>query len=318
LAETNTVTTTIHIKGILKNQNIILLLMILLIALIVGITAPRFFSVSNMINLFQTISLTGIMAIGMSLVILTGNIDLSVAYLFSFVACFTAFLFQHKVLNDATVLPFGLLLGLGCGILNGVLVCKTRAESFIITLGTMCIFQGMGLVTARGNIITLGNGFSWFGAIRIGRIPIQTVIFFLIAVFTSLLMRYTKFGRRVYAVGGNSEAAFLAGININRYKFIVYMINGVLCSLSAMLVLSRLSAANYNMSLGYEMETITACVVGGISLSGGRGNVMGCFLGILLMGLISNSLNMLMVPIFYHKIITGVVLLIAVILRSRK
>jgi ribose/xylose/arabinose/galactoside ABC-type transport system permease subunit len=318
LTDINTVTPGIQIKGILKNQNAILLFLILFIILIVSLTAPRFFSVSNMINLFQTIALTGIMAIGMSLVIITGNIDLSVAYLLSFTACLTASLLKRGVLNDITALPFGLLLGTACGILNGVLVCRVRAESFIITLGTMCIFQGLGLFTAQGNIITIGNIFSWFGTIRIGRIPIQTVIFIVIALFTTLLMRYTKFGRRVYAVGGNSEAAFLAGININRYKFIVYMLNGLLCGISAMLVLSKLSAANYNMALGYEMETITACVVGGITLSGGRGNVLGCFLGILLMGLIVNSLNMLMVPIFYHKIITGVVLLAAVAMRSRK
>jgi ribose/xylose/arabinose/galactoside ABC-type transport system permease subunit len=318
LADTNDAAAGIRIKGILKNQNTILLFLILFIVLIVSLTAPRFFSVSNMINLFQTISLTGIMAIGMSLVIITGNIDLSVAYLFSFTACLSAFLLKNGILNDITVLPFGLLLGMACGIFNGILVCKVRSESFIITLGTMCIFQGLGLFTAQGNIITIGSMFSWFGIIRIGRIPIQTIIFIVIALVTTLLMRYTKFGRRVYAVGGNSEAAFLAGININRYKFMVYTINGFLCGISAMLVLSRLASANYNMSLGYEMETITACVVGGIALSGGRGNVLGCFLGILLMGLIANSLNMLMVPIFYHKIITGVVLLVAVTIRSRK
>jgi ribose/xylose/arabinose/galactoside ABC-type transport system permease subunit len=318
LADTNNAAAGIRIKDILKNQNTILLLMILFIVLLVSLTAPRFFSVSNMINLFQTIALTGIMAIGMSLVIITGNIDLSVAYLVSFTACLTASLLRHGLLNDITALPFGLLLGTACGILNGVLACKIRAESFIITLGTMCIFQGLGLFTGQGSIITIGNMFSWFGAIRIGRIPIQTIIFIVIALFTTLLMRYTKFGRRVYAVGGNSEAAFLAGINISRYKFIVFTINGLLCGISAMLVLSKLSAANYAMALGYEMETITACVVGGITLSGGKGNVLGCFLGILLMGLIANSLNMLMVPIFYHKIITGVVLLVAVTVRSGK
>jgi ribose/xylose/arabinose/galactoside ABC-type transport system permease subunit len=313
-----TATIGLRIKGLLRNQNIILLLMVLAITILVTLAAPRFLSVSNIINLFQTVSLTGIMSIGMAMVIITGNIDLSLAYLVSFVACFTAFLLRNNILNDFTALPFGILLGLCCGILNGILVAKTKAEAFIVTLATMCVFQGLALVAANGNVVTIGAMFSWFGSFRLGRIPVQTIIFIILAVLVSLIMRYTKFGRRIYSVGGNAEAAFLAGINVTKYKFIVFAINGLLCSITAMLVLSKLSAANYNMALGYEMEAITACVVGGISLSGGRGTVLGCFLGVMLMGIISNSLNLLMVPIFYHKIIIGVVLLVAIILRAKK
>lgn len=307
-----------QIKNLLKNQNVVLLLMILAICALVNLAAPRFLSISNIINLFQTISLTGIMSIGMAMVIITGNIDLSVAYLVSFVACFTAFLLRHNILNDYTALPFGLMLGLCCGILNGILISKTKAEAFIVTLATMCIFQGLALVAVNGNVVTIGTMFLWFGTFKIGRIPVQTIIFIVLAVLVSLIMKYTKFGRRVYSVGGNPEAAFLAGINVVRYKFIVFAINGLLCSITAMLVLSKLSAANYGMALGYEMEAITACVVGGVSLAGGRGNILGCFLGVMLMGIISNSLNLLMVPIFYHKIIIGAVLLIAVVFRTRK
>jgi ribose/xylose/arabinose/galactoside ABC-type transport system permease subunit len=258
------------------------------------------------------------MAIGMSMVIITGNIDLSVAYMVNFIACFTALLLDYSILNDVTALPFGLFLGLLCGVLNGLLVSRTKAESFILTLATMCVFQGLALLAADGKVATIGTMFSWFGTIRIGRIPIQTVMYVLLAVIVSLIMSYTKFGRRLYSVGGNPEAAFLAGINVRWYRFLVYAINGVFCSLTAMLILSKLSAANANMANGYEMETITACVVGGVSLSGGRGTVLGCFLGVMLIGVISNSLNLLMVPIFYHKIIIGIVLLIAVILRARK
>jgi ribose/xylose/arabinose/galactoside ABC-type transport system permease subunit len=292
--------------------------MLFVIVILVNFAAPRFLSVGNIINLFQTVSLTGIMSIGMAMVIITGNIDLSVAYLVSFAACFTAFLLRNNVLNDFTALPFGLLLGLCCGILNGILISKTKAEAFIVTLATMCIFQGLALVSANGNVVTISSKFSWFGTIRFGRIPIQTIIFVFLAALISLIMKYTKFGRRIYSVGGNPEAAFLAGISVTRYKFIVFAINGLLCSITAMLVLSKLAAANYNMALGYEMEAITACVVGGISLSGGRGTILGCFLGIMLMGIISNSLNLLMVPIFYHKIIIGIVLLVAIALRARK
>jgi ribose/xylose/arabinose/galactoside ABC-type transport system permease subunit len=305
-------------KAIISNQNMILFIMIMIIVVLVNFVAPRFLSISNIINLFQTVSLIGIMTIGMAIVIITGTIDLSVAYLVSFVACCTAFMLRYNILNDYTALPFGLLLGIACGAINGLLVSRTRAEAFILTLATMCVFEGLALVSANGNVVTIGTMFSWFGTIRVGRIPIQTIIFIVLTIIAAIAMRYTKFGRRVYSVGGNAEAAFLAGINVNRYKFLVYTINGFLCGITAMLVLSKLSAANYNMASGYEMEAITACVVGGISLSGGRGNIMGCFLGVMLMGIISNSLNLLMVPIFYHRIIIGIVLLIAVVLRARK
>jgi len=308
----------VRLKKFFQNQNVILLVMILVIMFLVRLVAPRFISTSNMINLFQTVSLTGIMSIGMAMVIITGNIDLSVAYMVSFVACLTATLLRLKVLNDFTALPFGLLLGLFCGVINGILVAKTKAEAFILTLATMCVFEGSALVAANGNVVTIGTMFTWFGTIRFGRIPIQTVIFLVFALIAAFIMRYTKFGRRVYSIGGNPEAAFLAGINVNRYKFYVYTINGFLCGVTAMLVLSKLSAANFNMASGYEMESITACVVGGVSLSGGRGNIIGTFLGVMLMGVISNALNLMMIPIFYHRIIIGLVLLVAVVLRTRK
>jgi ribose/xylose/arabinose/galactoside ABC-type transport system permease subunit len=175
--------------------------MILVLVVLVQLGAPRFLSISNIINLFQTVSLSGIMSIGMAMVIITGNIDLSVAYLVSFDACFCATLLQHGILNDITALPFGILLGLGCGILNGVLVVKTKAEAFILTLGTMCLFQGLSLVFTNGNVVSIGPMFPWFGTIRISRIPIQVVMFVILSVIVSLIMCYTKFGRRVYSVG---------------------------------------------------------------------------------------------------------------------
>ena len=307
-----------RIKKLFRNQNFVLFIMILIIMFLVRLVAPRFLSTSNMINLFQTVSLTGIMSVGMAMVIITGNIDLSTAYLVSFVACMTATMLKLNILNDFTALPFGIFLGLVCGVINGILVAKTRAEAFILTLGTMCIFQGAALVAANGNVVSIGSAFTWFGNIRFGRTPIQTVIFLVFALIAAFVMRYTKFGRRVYSIGGNAEAAFLAGINVNLYKFIVYVINGILCGVTGMLVLSKLSAANYNMASGYELESITACVVGGVALSGGRGNIIGAFLGVMLMGVISNALNLMMVSIFYHRIIIGIILLIAVVLRTSK
>jgi len=307
-----------NILSLCKSQNAVLILVIIVVFTIASFFSSRFHSLDNVINLFHTVSLTGIMTIGMFLVIVTGNIDLSVACLFSLVTCLSAYMLRQNILNEITVLPFGILVGFLCGAANGLLVTKIKADSFIITLVTMFIFQGLALISVNGEIVNIGSRFLWLGKIQFGRIPLQILIFIFLTIVVSLIMSFSKFGRNLYAVGGNPEASFVMGINVNLYKFMVYAINGVICSISAMLVLSKLSAANYNMALGYELEVITACAVGGVSLIGGKGNVFGGFLGILLIGLISNSLRLLSVPISFHQITIGLILLVAVILQSRR
>jgi ribose/xylose/arabinose/galactoside ABC-type transport system permease subunit len=305
------------LKRFITSQNFILFITIIVIAIGVSFGTDKLITWKNIINLFLTVSITGIMALGAAMVIISGNIDLSVGTMVSFIACLTATLLKVEFLNDWTALLFGLGLGLLCGTVNGILVSRTRAESFIVTLATMSVFQGCSLLAANGNVVSITGKFDFFGGTKIGgQIPIPIAILIVLAVIIFGVMRFTKFGRRIYAAGGNSEAAFLAGVNVKNYKLAVYILNGLICSISAMLVLSRLSAANPNMAVGYELEAIAACVIGGISLSGGRGTIAGCFMGIILMGLISNCLNLLMVPIFYHKIIIGIVILIAVLART--
>lgn len=303
-------------KSILRNQNFGLLLSIIVIILLVAIAAPKFISTSNIINLLQTVSITGIMALGMAMVVITGNIDLSVASMISFIACLTALLVHDGFLNDVTALPFGLLLGVGCGALNGILISRFKAESFIITLGTQIVFQGLAMLSASGTVVSIVGKFEWFGKLKFGSVPLQTVLFIVLVVVVYLIMKYSKYGRRIYALGGNPEASFLAGINNRRHKFLVFTVNGLICSISAMIILSKLSAANPQMASGYEMDAITSCVVGGITLSGGKGDIPGCFMGIMLMGVIQNALNILNVSIFYQDIIMGIVLLGAVLIRA--
>lgn len=306
-----------RLKRFLTSQNFILFCTIVMIMLLVSLGTDKMLTGRNMINLFLTVSFTGIMALGQAMVIISGNIDLSVGTMVSFIACITSVLIGKGVLNDVTAILFGMALGAACGALNGFLVSRTKAESFIVTLATMSIFLGGALLAANGNVVSIGTKFNFIGGYKLfNLIPIPIIILFVLGIIVYCIMRFTKFGRRVYASGGNSEAAFLAGVNVKNYKLAVYMINGVICSISALLVLSRLSAANPNMASGYELEAIAACVIGGISLVGGRGTIAGCFMGIILMGLITNSLNLLMVPIFYQKIILGCVILAAVMVRT--
>ncbi len=185
-----------------------------------------------------------------------------------------------------------------------------------IYLACASVYYGLALLSSDGYDIFITN-FQWFGSYRFfDVVPIQTVLYVTLAIIMALVMRYTTFGRSIYAVGGNAEAAYVSGINVKLHKLLAYIICGMLCSISAMIILSKLSGANATMASGYDMDSITACVVGGISLIGGRGDIFGCFLGVLLMGVISNALNIMAVPVFYQEIISGCVLLMAVILRS--
>lgn len=299
-----------------KNQNFLLLMAIFVICAIVAIINPKFLTGRNIINLFQTISIVGILSLGVGVVILTGNIDLSIANMVSFLACLLGRLLLTNTINDKNILFVGLLLGMLCGCVNGIIVAFTNVDSFIITLACASVYYGLALLSSDGYDIFITN-FQWFGSYRFfDVVPIQTVLYVTLSIIMALVMRYTTFGRSIYAVGGNAEAAYVSGINVKLHKLLAYIICGMLCSISAMIILSKLSGANATMASGYDMDSITACVVGGISLIGGRGDIFGCFLGVLLMGVISNALNIMAVPVFYQEIISGCVLLMAVILRS--
>lgn len=289
---------------------------IVVICIIVTIINPKFLTGRNIINLFQNISIVGILALGVGIVILTGNIDLSIANMVNFLACFLGRLLLTNTISDKSVLFVGIFLGILCGCLNGLIVAFTSIDSFIITLACASIYYGLALLSSNGYDIFITD-FKWLGSYRLfSIIPIQTVLFILLAIIMALVMRYTKFGRSIYAVGGNAEAAYVSGINVKLHKLLAYVICGIMCSIASMIILSKLSGANATMASGYDMDSITACVVGGISLIGGRGNILGCFLGVLLMGVITNALNILAVPVFYQEIISGCVLLLAVVLRS--
>jgi ribose/xylose/arabinose/galactoside ABC-type transport system permease subunit len=218
-------------------------------------------------------------------------------------------------LGEIPAILTGLIVGSLVGLANGIIVAKTKVQPFISTLGMMSVLQGLALIATNGRQIPNLGGplFEPIGGGIVGIIPVPVIILFTVLVISHILLRYTRWGRNWYAIGGNEETAFLSGININTLKVAVYVINGLFAGIAAVTLTSRIGAALPLMGSGYELQSIAAVVIGGVSLNGGRGNILGAFLGVLLLGVISNSLNMLNVSSFYQNISIGIIIMIAVI-----
>lgn len=294
-----------------------------LIALVAAVTAlnPSFLSPSNLLNLLRQVAANGFIAFGMTFVILTGGIDLSVGSTLALSSALTAGMMANGV-SPLVAILIGLLSGAILGALNGLLISKGKMAPFIATLATMTIYRGATLVYTNGNPITgLGDSFlfSFIGRGYLFGIPFPVVLMFLVFFLLFLLLHRTAFGRKTYAIGGNEKAAFIAGVKIDKIKLIIYSISGLMASISGMIITSRLNSAQPAAGQAYEMDAIAAVVLGGTSLSGGRGRIFGTLIGALIIGTLNNGLNLLGVSSFYQQIVKGIVIVIAVLLdRKRK
>ena len=302
-------------KRISFNQTLFLLVIIIVIGIGITIANERFLQSRNLLNLFKQISVTGIITMGMAMVLISGGIDLSVGSIVSLVACVGASLFVAGA-SVLVVVICSVATGLVCGLFNGLIIAKTKCAPFIITLGSMSIFQGVALIIAEGKIINLSGQFQTIGRGKLWFIPMPIIVFLAVFAVVFILLRFSILGRRFYAIGGNEEAAYLSGVNVVGNKLLVYILNGVVVSIAGLVLLSRLGSANPTMGSGYELNSIASAVIGGISLDGGKGTLVGCFLGILLLGLISNALNILGVSPFYQNIVLGAIIIFAVVISN--
>jgi len=285
--------------------------------------SPHFATIDNLLNVSLQTSITAIIAVGMTFVILTAGIDLSVGSLVAFAGVVTTFVLRMDV-----PLPVAYILGIGTGLLfgacsgglAGLLVTKFRITPFIVTLALMTIWRGAAFVVTEGRPVwELPEGFAEIARGRIFFIPIPTLIMLIVFGAAHFTLTQTRFGRYVYAVGGNIEASRLAGINTNRVLLKVYVISGVLSALSGILLASRVNSGQPNAGLMYELDVIAAVVVGGTSLFGGKGTVLGTLIGSLLIGVLRNGLNLMNVESYVQQVVVGVVILLAVLLdRLRK
>jgi len=307
----------IRIKFNKNNLSLWILVGIILVAsAVLTIIEPNFISLSNIFNILQQNTALCLVTLGAGVVLLSGNIDLSVGNMLAVCAVIAGQLVVEGY-TDASVIIITLLIGLAFGIINGLIVTYSKVDSFIITLGLLSIYQALALILCNGNNVYLKGEFSVLGNYKVGgEVPLLIIILAVIAVIMVAVMKYTKYSRRIYAIGGNEEVAFLAGIKVNIYKISVYTISGLFASIGGLVVLSRIGQATPAMGGDYALQSITAAVIGGIALSGGRGKIIGAVLGGIMLGLITNALNMLRVPSYYQYMVLGIVIIAAVIVSS--
>ena len=282
---------------------------------IVSFFSPVFLSANNIINIFQQVSVLGIVTAGMALVMISGGIDLSVGSLISLSGC-TAAVLAVQGYSEGTAIVVAILVSVLAGFGIGLIVAFSGTEPFIITLGMMSIFQGITLIVTSGSNVPVMGRFEVLGRTRVGIFPLPIIFFVSIIIIMFVVLRYTKFGRKTYALGGNESAAYLSGIKIRLHKVMIYTINGLIVGFASQVLLSRLGSAIPVMGNGFELQSIAAAVIGSVALRGGKGSVWGCFIGVLLLGVISNSLNVLSISSFYQNIILGGIIVCAVVLSN--
>ncbi len=282
---------------------------------IIAVIESAFISAYNIRNVLQQVSVLGILTVGATMVIITGEFDLSVGNLLSLISCIMAW-FLVKDVNPFLVGVIGIIFCIGTQLLIGLIISRFRVASFIITLGMMHVYRGFALLTTNGSEIPIGGRFEAMGRSTILSVPTPVYFFISVCIVFFLLFRYTRFGRRLFAVGENKIAAFLAGIDVKNYKLAVFGINGLLAGLAALILLSRVGVGNPNIGNGLELEAIAAAVVGGTALSGGKGSIVGSFIGVIFLGIISNSLNIVGVSTFWKYVTTGSVIIIAVVISN--
>ncbi|MEF9991555.1 MAG: ribose ABC transporter permease [Romboutsia sp.] len=306
----------IDIKGILTKYKS--LVGLLLLIAIVSILSPNFLNPKNILNILRQTSVNAIIAAGITFVILTGGIDLSVGSILGLSGAVCASLLvsgKGIVLGVIAALAVGAIIGL----INGFVISKGKLQPFIATLATMTILKGLTLVFTDGKPITLGSdslavSFGNIGAGTILGIPTPAVIMILVFGICYYILHNTKMGRYTYALGSNEEAAKLSGLNTDKVKIWVYIISGILSAVAGIIITSRLYSAQPTAGAGYELDAIAAVVLGGTKLAGGKGKISSTIVGALIIGVLSNALNILDVSSYYQMMVKGIVILVAVLL----
>ena len=277
--------------------------------------SDRFLQTSNLFNILRQISMFGILSVGMTFVIVSGGIDLSVGSIIALVCVITA-----NMVNDHGIIPailVALLAGALVGLINGVGIAYGKLQPFIMTLGTMYMASGAASIYTNGTPISIKGNFSKIGnSMLFNTIPLPAIYFIVILIAAYLVMRNTRFGRHVYSIGSNKEATRLAGVDVKKVTLSVYILSGVLAAVTGIIFAAQMASGSPVAGEGYEMNAITAAVVGGTSMSGGKGNLLGTFLGAVIMGILSNIMNLCGVSSYWQTVLTGLILVVAILVRK--
>jgi len=304
---------------LIRNKSLVVLVVF---CIIIAILNPRFLTVSNILNILRQTSINSVIATGMTFVILIGGIDLSVGSILAISGAVAASIISQGA-NAYIAILLALAVGAGLGAFNGLIISKGKLQPFIATLGVMTLIRGYTLVFTDGRPISAGSSvyssaFSKIGAGYFLGIPYPIYIMIIVFGIAYYILRHTRTGRYVYSLGCNEEATIYSGINTNRIKMLVYTISGFLAALAGIIITARLSSAQPQAGSGYELDAIAAVVLGGTSLAGGIGGITGTITGALIIGVLSNSLNLMNVSSYYQLLLKGLVILIAVLLDRKQ
>ena len=282
--------------------------------LVIGLTAlkPVFLTPDNLINVIRQVSITAIIGIGMTFVLISGEIDLSVGSIAAL-----AGIVVTMGLKDGLPMVIAIVLAMGvgalCGFANGGIHVYARIPSFIVTMGMLNIARGVVLVITNSYPVTgLPDSFKVIGRGYVGFLPVPVIIMFVCYILGYLVLKYVKFGRSIFAIGGNIEAARLSGISVNRNKILIYVLCGVTAAIGGIVLASRMFSGQPSAGDGLELNAIAACVIGGTSTTGGKGRIWGTFLGALIRGIITNGMNLLNISTNWQLIVQGAIIIIAV------
>lgn len=303
----------------IKNKSLFVLI---LFSLVIAVLNPRFLTISNILNVLRQTSINSIIAAGMTFVILSGGIDLSVGSILAVSGAVAASMIAGGTNIVAAVLA-ALAIGAVIGAFNGIVISKGKIQPFIATLATMTLLRGYTLVFTDGKPISTGSfesagAFSSIGAGYFLGVPIPIYIMAAVFALAYYILRHTRMGRYVYSLGCNEEATVYSGINADRIKIFVYTVSGFLSALAGIIITARLSSAQPQAGSGYELDAIAAVVLGGTSLSGGVGSIFGTIIGVLIIGVLNNALNLMDVSSYYQLLLKGLVILAAVLLDRKQ
>ncbi|MGG4264692.1 ABC transporter permease [Peribacillus simplex] len=296
------------------------LLALVLLFIVITVLNPSFMEPNNILNLLRQTSINALIAFGMTFIILTGGIDLSVGSILALSSALMAGMMVSG-LDPILAILVGVLLGTIMGVINGILVSKGKMAPFIVTLATMTIFRGLTLVYTDGKPITgIGDSelFQMLGRGYFLGLPVPAVVMIIAFFILWFLLHKTSFGRKTYAIGGNERASRISGIKVDRVKVAIYGLAGTMAAIAGAILTSRLNSAQPTAGQSYEMDAIAAVVLGGTSLSGGKGRLFGTLVGVLIIGTLNNGMNLLGVSSFYQQVVKGAVILIAVLLDRKK
>jgi ribose transport system permease protein len=292
-----------------------------------AIVSPYFTRIQNLLNILRQVSYVGIIALGMTFVMIGGGIDLSVGSLVAFIGAvgilalnYLMAILHNEYLAISGAILAALIMGILSGALNGYLITRGKIAPFIVTLGTMAIFRSLSLFMASaGEIRSVSGHYGEFGMNSIWFLPVPVLIMLIIAAILNIILNSTRYGRHLCAVGSNPRVALFSAINVDRIKFLNYMLCGFTVSVSAVMLTSRFNAVSTsNTGMGFELDAITAVIIGGTPFTGGRGTIWGTIVGVIILGIINNMLNMLGISPYLQGTVKGLVIIGAVYMQRQK